>query len=143
MKPAIKAFVDALRAYSPDGDDSPIASLYPIVGPIEEDPDAPETFADIFAFFVRYPDADLGMPGPLVHLLERHIGKYERLLIASLRRCPSSSGVTMVNRILNAPQSGEERKEWMGLLAEVAGNPKAPESIRGDAQHFYEYQNGG
>ncbi|MBK8474927.1 MAG: hypothetical protein IPL39_01085 [Opitutaceae bacterium] len=143
MKPAIKVFVDALRAYSPDGDDSPVASLYPIVGPIEKDTDAPEVFAEIFAFFERYPDADLGMPGPLVHLLERHIGRYEKLLIASLRRVPSSSGVNMVNRILNAHRSAEEREVLMGVLAEVAGDAKAAVSVRDEARHFIQYQNGG
>src|ERR1700689_436762 len=110
MSPDISAFVSSLHAYSPGTDESPVASLYSLVSPIEKDPTAPEAFPEIFAFFERFPDADLGTPGPLVHLIEQHIGKYEALLVGSVRRAPSTTTIWMINRILNAKRDEGEKR---------------------------------
>ena len=143
MNPTVASFVAALRDYSPDGDTSPIATLYPLVEPIEEDAAAPESFEAIFAFFERYPEADLGAPGPLVHLIERHVGKYEAALVDSVRRSPALSTLAMINRILNAHRSDEERLRLTAVLAEAAVHPKAPDFVRSEAQRYYARHNGG
>ena len=143
MSPAVASFVSSLRAYDPSADASPILALYPLVQPIEEEASVPEAFNDIFAFFERYPDADLGAPGPLVHLLESHLGQYEELLAASLRRNPSVATVTMAHRILNALRNPKERSDLMGLLVEAIENPAASEHVRSEARHYHEYQSKG
>ena len=143
MNPKVASFVAALEIYDPTDDDSPIGTLYPLVEPIEEEESASEAFSAIFAFFERYPDADLGSPGPLVHLLERHIGKYEDLLAASLKRKPSVTTVTMAHRILNAHRGEEERTKLMALLADASENPASSDYVRSQAQHYHEYQSRG
>lgn len=143
MSPAIASFISSLRAYNPTEDDSPISTLYPLVEPIQEDVAAFEAFSEIFAFFERYPDADLGAPGPLVHLVEGHIGKYEGLLAASLKRRPSVTTVFMAHRILNAHRSEEERNTLMALLAGASENPASSDYVRSQAQHYHEYQTRG
>jgi hypothetical protein len=143
MSPAVATFISTLRDYDPSGDGSPITTLYPLVAPIEEEDSAAEAFGEIFAFFERYPDADLGSPGPLVHLIESHVGKYEDLLAASLKRKPSVTTVTMAHRILNAHRSSEERAELIALLAAASDNPASSDHVREQARHYHEYQTRG
>lgn len=114
-----------------------------MVEAIEEDASSPESFEDVFAFFERYPGVDLGSPGPLVHLLEQHVGRYENLLIASLKKKPSVTTVTMAHRILNAHRSSEERATFMELLALASENHAAPDVVRSEARHYHEYQEKG
>lgn len=143
MSPAVASFVSFLRSYNPSDDASPIATLYPVVALIENEESAPEAFDEIFAFFERYPDADLGAPGPLVHLIEGHVGKYEDMLATSLKKKPSAATVEMANRILNAHRSTEEEAKLMGLLAGIASDTSASDYVRGQAQHYHEYQKKG
>src|SRR5262245_27654729 len=50
----------------------------------------------MFALFERYPEAELGNPGPLVHTIEA-MGGYENQLRMSIERCPSFYTLWMVN----------------------------------------------
>ncbi|HVU15531.1 MAG TPA: hypothetical protein VHD32_01300 [Candidatus Didemnitutus sp.] len=143
MSPAVASFMSSLRSYDPSEDALPITKLYPMVGPIEKEESAVEAFGEIFAFFERHPEADLGSPGPLVHLIESHVGKYEDLLAASLKRKPSVTTVTMAHRILNAHRSSKERNELMALLADVSGNPDSSDYVREQARHYHECQTRG
>jgi hypothetical protein len=90
----------------------------------------------------RLTDADLGSPGPLVHTLERMHGHYERELIESIKRKPSSLAVWMVNRILNATHVIEQRKFYVSLLQLSSEHQAATQAIQSEAQHFLKRQKG-
>jgi hypothetical protein len=96
----------------------------------------------MFDVMERMPESDLGSPGPLVHTLEQMRGHYESELLASLKRRPTPLAVWMVNRILNATDSTEQRKFYMDLLRFAAEHPAAPEAARREAQDFIQHQSG-
>jgi hypothetical protein len=89
----------------------------------------------------RMPDVEMGTPGPLVHTLEQMRGLYERELVESIKRQPAGLSIWMVNRILNATRVPEQRQFYMDLLRFAAEHPKAPESVRDEAEHFIQHQN--
>ncbi|HYH47078.1 MAG TPA: hypothetical protein VEG34_15460 [Thermoanaerobaculia bacterium] len=68
---------------------------------VEEDARG-EAIEPVFRFLETHRDIDLGLPGPLVHYLERFFHKgYEEKLMDSLRRAPTPRTVWMLNRLLN------------------------------------------
>jgi len=93
---------------------------------------------ELFAVMERFPDAELGTPGPLVHTLESL--DYTRELVASIRRRPTPHGVWMVNRILNSDLAETDRQFYLDLLTSVTAHPHATESARDQAQSFIEFQ---
>lgn len=95
----------------------------------------------MFSIIEKYPDEDLGNPGPLVHTLEKCQG-YESHLIASVQRQPTRYNVMMVNRILNDDISLNYRKSLLALLACVLNHPRADESAKESALNFIEWQSG-
>jgi hypothetical protein len=96
----------------------------------------------MFEVMERMPESDLGSPGPLVHTLEQMCGHYESELVESIKRRPTPLAVWMVNRILNATNSPEQRHFYMDLLRFAAEHPAAPEAARHEAHHFIEHQSG-
>ncbi|MBK1884707.1 hypothetical protein JIN85_20010 [Luteolibacter pohnpeiensis] len=112
--------------------------LYALCEEVEGLPDPTAVFPEFFALMERLPDSELGTPGPLVHTLENHIGSYERLLAASVRRKPTDLSVWMVNRILNG--SEKDRAFWIELLALAADHPEASEVIKDEAKRFIQLQ---
>ena len=101
--------------------------------------DEPElAFPSFFDIMERFPTADLGSPGALVHTMEQHVGSYEHLVEDSVRRVPSYLSVWMVNRILNTPSADRDR--WLSVLRSVETNPSASDEIREEARSFLEHQ---
>lgn len=85
----------------------------------------------ILEFMEEHPDADLGVPGPLVHFVERFWRKgYEDLLLHSVQRRPTAHTVWMVHRLFNgAREEGERERYWVGILS-AATHPQADADVR-------------
>lgn len=111
--------------------------LASICDELEELDDSAAIAATLFVFIERLDGADIGSPGPTVHLLERLPG-YERHLAESLRRRPSRLALWMANRILNLDRP--DRQSWLQLLRSAADDPGLPEGVREEAREFLEYQ---
>jgi hypothetical protein len=138
MSTSINAVILALDEFVPDdfGND---AKLYEIFEGFESFPSRELTIDSMLGLIERFPDADLGSPGPLVHELEAIPG-YEPFLLQSLRRQPADLTVWMANRILNTELPTEVRTAWLNELRMVLKNPKAKESTRDAANEFLEFQ---
>jgi hypothetical protein len=93
----------------------------------------------MFALLERFPDAELGSPGPIVQEIE-HTKGYEELLKPSLNRLPTRYTVWMVNRILNATSQERTWVDWMDVLQRVQSHPLADEDLRTYASEFSAYQ---
>ena len=66
----------------------------------------------------RHPLADFGMPGAIVHFVERFYKQgYEDMLFQSVKNSPTIHTVWMLNRICNDKNSDDKFRE---LLAETA-----------------------
>lgn len=60
----------------------------------------------LLLFMERHPLSDFGMPGAIVHYMEKFYQKgYEDLLIASVTRRPTLHTIWMINRIKNTGDS--------------------------------------
>jgi hypothetical protein len=138
---SVDATIAALKAFVPTGDGKDVAGLYEILEGFGSLPGRDRAIRAMFQLMERFPDADLGAPGPLVHEIEA-IDGYQLLLRESLHRRPTEHTLGMVNRILNSRLSEEDRRSWMKELFAVAHHPDAPVSARQAAQFFIDHQKG-
>lgn len=95
----------------------------------------------VLRFMEAHPDWNFGTPGPLVHFVERFHGQgYERELIASVERQPTSHTLWMLNRLINGERDGTSRARLLGLLSYAATSPNAgPDTVEA-ARRFHAFQ---
>jgi hypothetical protein len=136
--------IDALRAFRPDFvGDANVYTLNQILEPYynaglrEHDRVIPV----LFEVMERWPEDDLGCPGPLVHCIEgQPLEDYEPLLLQSFRRRPVWLTIWMVNRILNTKRKGDDRERLLAALRSVAEHPLASEFQKESAARFLKVQ---
>jgi hypothetical protein len=76
---------------------------------LEEEDLEGEAIEPVLRFLEAHRDEDLGMPGPLVHYVERYFRRgYESKLLESLQRSPTPRTVWMLNRLLNGVKGAEK-----------------------------------
>jgi hypothetical protein len=113
--------------------------LYAITDELAARTNPPAWVPLLFQLLERLDTADLGSPGPVVHLLERSAGPvYHRLLGESVRRKPVPLTVWMVNRVLNAGPA--DAAAWLDLLAGVERTPGVSPEAAAEARQFLAYQ---
>lgn len=130
-----------LDAFALSGDESTdIAQLYALLDDEwEQATDRERAMPSLFALLERFPDAELGTPGPIAHALEA-MGGCASALRKSLLRQPTHLTVWMVNRILNTTHDAAERRVWLSVLAEAAHHPHASTSTKEHVRHFLSFQ---
>ena len=101
---------------------------------IEESGIGLQAVEPLLQFIERHPLSDFGMPGSIVHFVEKFYKKgYEQLLIASVKRRPAMHTVWMLNRVKN----GEENQQgYIEILNDIAHNKEIEEEIRNSARNF-------
>lgn len=116
-------------------------AIYEILNIIKEE-DSMLYIEWILHFMEENPKIDYGMPGPLVHFMEKKYKKgYEKFLLESIKRKPTEHTVWMLNRILNDVNL-EERNVYMDVLKAIVKDSKYDEELRSLAKEFLEYQEG-
>ena len=84
----------------------------------------------------RHPLTDFGMPGAIVHFVERFYKQgYEDMLFQSVKNSPTIHTVWMLNRICNDKNSDDKFRE---LLAETAERSDIDIAIVESAKDFLE-----
>lgn len=139
MSVRLQQVITQLERIQPDADGDCVQALVEVLSDFDSIPNRREAIPALFAVMERYPEADLGSPGPLVHEIEA-IEDYESELEASLARNPSALACWMVNRILNQAQDINARRHWITVLRGVVGNPLASGTTRSEAQLFLDHQ---
>lgn len=137
----IEKVIAELDVFAPADEAENVGRLYEILDALQSL--APElrlaVVPAIFGLIERYPEAELGSPGPLVHELESIPG-YESFLQHSVSRQPAPLSIWMVNRILNAEIPLRDRSNWLQSLRKVLNHPSASEESRQAARDFLEHQ---
>lgn len=137
----IEDVVAELNAFVPVDEVDNVGRLYEILNRMQ--PLAPElrtpAVPAILSLIERYPDAELGMPGPLVHELESIPG-YESFLRDSVLRQPADLNVWMINRILNSEVSQDVRLDWLNVINQVLCHSRASKEVQRTAADFLEHQ---
>jgi len=140
MKITPSSIVSDLRKLSPNDFDENNSDmrgperLNEICDAVIQLPNPSEIFPEFFSLMERLSESELGMPGPLVHTMERYIGEYENALEASIIAKPTFLSVWMLNRILNGKT--ERREHWIRLLNIAASSPCASSTVKEQAQRF-------
>ncbi|MCC2970765.1 hypothetical protein [Massilia sp. IC2-476] len=137
----IEAVIISLDAFVPSEESENVEQLYQYLVPLAALPLAERLPAmpAILNLIERFPDAEFGSPGPLVHELEAMPG-YEKLLMGSLQRQPAALTVWMANRILNSELAPNARATWLSILTDVLRHPNTSEATKEVALAFLEYQ---
>ena len=108
---------------------------------IIEENDSLENVKRILAFMEKHPDVDYGMPGPLVHYIERFfLNGYEELLYDSVKNNPTEHTLWMLNRIINSPKL-INRDKYLTLMKGIAVSDNVSKEIRSEAKLFLDYLN--
>ena len=130
----INDIIAALNTFEPARDDTDnLYRLYQLFEGFSSLPDRDRAAPAMFGLLERFPDAEFGSPGPLVHELEA-------LLRDSVRRQPTFLTVWMINRVLNTELPSEQRESWLSELRAVREHPLASEQTRTFAEEFLEHQ---
>lgn len=107
-----------------------------VVQQLEERADAFDAVEPILKLMENHSDIDYGVPGPLVHFLERFYTKgYEEKLVDSLLRKPIIHTVWMLNRIINNCDLASKRY-FMDVLEKVISMPNIDNKVFLIAEHF-------
>ena len=115
-----EAVLEQIRTFKMKDDDTDYAALVELIAYIENAADPRLAFRPLFDLLERYPDADFGSPGPIVHFLEQFFpGGYEDELLASVRRAPMWTTLWMLNRLVNGT-SGSEQERYVDELQRIA-----------------------
>lgn len=94
----------------------------------------------ILEIMEKNPLAEWGIPGSLVHFMEScNAGIYERLLKESVKRCPTTQTLFMLNRVCNV-KSGSERNEYIEIFKSIAESGFSENNISETAEELLEYQ---
>ena len=82
----------------------------------------------------RHPLSDFGMPGAIVHYVEKfYKNGYEDLLISSVIRRPTLHTVWMINRIKNA---GGNSERYEKILRDILTKQDVEEEIKNAVKEF-------
>ena len=140
MSHPVDELIQRLDSFVPcDNDVDSVNILYEITDNFDGIEAPEKAVPRMFALLEKFPDAELGTPGPLVHCIESVDG-YESQLIESIHRRPTYLTVWMVNRRLNSTLTEEERTTFLEILNAVSKN-KALLDLADDAAQLLEYQN--
>jgi hypothetical protein len=133
--------IERLQAFAAIETEDNALNLHRILADLPRVPDSETVLPSIFGVMERYPEADLGSPGPLVHEAEAIKG-YTKYLSESVSRRPSMLALWMINRVLNAIEPDGERLPWISALRSVAESPSCSEALRQEAVNFLMHQRG-
>lgn len=136
------------------------SKVYPELEAIKGDPDFPaasgalaeawaaagagvEVVEPIFRFMEAHPDLEYGMPGGLVHLVERfHQQGYEEVLMDSVTRRPTWMTTWMLNRLINGTYDETKRIRLRSAMRSALAHPLADgetvEQVRGFLEQLSE-----
>lgn len=90
----------------------------------------------LFRILEKNSDFDFGMPGQIVHTLEKHYKKgLEEELFKSLNRKPTFYTLWMLNRIINGTSDPKEKEGYMEMLKSIL-KMEIPDYLKKQAQHL-------
>jgi hypothetical protein len=139
MSPEVRSIISQLERFVPDENEDNSFALNQLLSHLPALADRHFAIEPMFRLMEKFPEADLGSPGPLVHEIEA-MPSYAPQLLSSLARRPTNLSVWMVNRILNATITKADRLQWLEQLRLAASHPAAPPAVQAGAREFLAFQ---
>ncbi len=107
-----------------------------------EGDDALDAIEPILRIMEANEDTDFGMPGPLVHFMERFYKRgYEALLLESVKRRATPHTLWMLNRIFNDADV-RTKTRLLALMATAKDVPELSDATRAIAADLHAHQSG-
>lgn len=119
--------IEQLRSFSLEGDY--LQRLSKLTDKILKEASPEEALQEMFGILERYPDEELGSPGPLVHAIEKCRG-YEEELFKSLERQPGTLTVWMLHRLIKY----DPKTRYIEVLREAIAHPGISDQTKEDAE---------
>lgn len=99
-------------------------------------PEPIELVESVLEIIRTNPAVDFGMPGYLVHFVERFSRKgYEELLISSVKRNPTRHNIWMIHRCFN-DKSNPFHDDFLELIKSIRNDPSTSDEIRNAIDDF-------
>jgi hypothetical protein len=99
-----------------------------------------DVLADIFRFYEKYPDIELGNPGPLVTLMENSGINYVPALLTSLESKPTYVTVNILARVVNTDIDNVDKVRYLAIIDAIAKSTDANESAIASAKEYLEHR---
>jgi len=116
-----------------DSDDF-IGIAYEVIDKIKETENPFKYVEPFLRLMEENPDADFGLPGPLVHFMESFNG-YEDLLLQSVNRKPTIFTVWLVKRVINDPKL-ENRDRYIDVLKKILNNDTVNKDVKQEVLRY-------
>jgi len=140
---SIDQIIKNLEGFIPFSEDDPINDnekfLYRLMDAWKKAESREKAIPYIFRLIERYPHANLGSPGPLVHALET-TKEYDGELHISLIRKPTPLTLWMYNRLINAEKNPEIIKGHLARLKLFAKHPLTDAETKKEAENYINHQ---
>ena len=140
---SIDQIIKILDEFVPFSEDDPTNEnekfLYGLMEAWKRAENREKAIPSIFRLIERYPHANLGSPGPLVHALET-TKEYEGELHISLIRKPAPLTLWMYNRLINAEKNPEIIKGHLARLKLFAKHPLTDAETKKEAENYINHQ---
>lgn len=99
-----------------------------------------ETIPSILELMEKHTEVDFGLPGPLVHFVERFFKNgYEEYLYESIKNVPTMHTLWMLNRVINGSKE-EDKEKLVDLISNICKDEKISDVVRNYACELYEFQ---
>jgi hypothetical protein len=99
-----------------------------------------DVLADVFRFYEKHPDIELGNPGPLVTLMENSGINYVPTLLTSLESSPTYVTVNTLARVVNTDISDADKLHYLAIIRAIANSSSANESAIATAREYLEHR---
>lgn len=141
----IDEIIQVLNTFEPFFDNDPVDDnetfLSNLMDKWETNQDYKKAIPAIFHLIEKFPNADFGSPGPLVHSLEaKGVKQYEAELQSSLMRKPTSLTIWMYNRIINAEKDKRILSGHIERLKLFSKHPVIDGELKQVAERFIKHQ---
>jgi hypothetical protein len=98
------------------------------------------TLTDIFSFYEKNPDIELGTPGPLVNLIESSGADYVPALLASLESSPTYVTINVLARVINNDIEDSDKIRFIAIIETVANSVGANKFAVAAAKEYLEHR---
>lgn len=113
---------------------------YNILQEISENDNGVKYIEFLINFMMENSDIDYGMPGPIVHFIEKYpIDYYVGYLIEAIEKKPNDTLLWMLNRITNITV-GSDRDRYIEILKHTGERNDIDDITREGALQFYRFQ---
>lgn len=99
-----------------------------------------DILADIFSFYEKHPNVELGTPGPLVTLMENASTDYLPALITSVESRPTYVTVNILARVINTDIDESDKARFLAIIDAIANNADADEFAKATSKEYLEHR---